>query len=581
MKRKNSKLFIRNFTLLFLLLFLLLACFSIYIYQNSKRILEEELTNYNLQNTEYLSNTFEQEIEEAKYLVSSLTINTKISALMSSPTSSFVSTYYLSDITDILQSVCYSNQAVETIYIYCESNNRIYRPESSHVVDYAWIDHLDPDENGISIFPYALYEQFPYVICIAKETEFNGMRSVICCMLNLASMASLNELTTSKIQHFFVVSDEDYIIYRDRQRGAREPLSVSRYLSHYDSEAHTPVIYTDESVPYAFSQLRSAEYPWTYALCTQLTDYTSRLSSSRAAALALGFFSILLSVLLAFFISNRSLKPIISIRRLLDTPQYFSEKGVNNTEEITYIAKKIISYIQTNQQLAKELDNQISLLVETRKQNLQLQINPHFLFNTLNILYMQAVDSLGYEHTLPEMTQNLGALLRYSLEPSYMTTFQTELHYTNIYLELLVRRYGEDISIIQDIGPDVSDAKGPRLFLQPIIENSVFHGFARQHHKECVLSISCRTKESAAHQGSSKKLVLSIADNGSGMDGETLRQLQACINDRDFPDDDGRHIGLRNVSQRLNLFFADDAQITVTSTRNIGTTFIITLPYIT
>ena len=412
--------------------------------------------------------------------------------------------------------------------------------------------------------------------------EYNGERSVICCMLNLANMASLDELSTSENQHFFIISDDEYIIYRYHQRDAKESIEVSEYLSRYNSsDVQSSVIYTNSEVPYSFSQLHSEDYPWNYVLCTQLLEYTSRLSSSRAIALTLGFLSILVSVLLAVLFANHSLKPIISIRQLLDKPDFFSEKGVNNSEEITYIAKKIISYVQTNQQLADELDTQINLLSETRKQNLQLQINPHFLFNTLNIMYMQAVDSLGYEHTLPNMTQNLSSLLRFTLEPTYMTIFETELYYTNIYLDILVQRYGENISIVQNISPQILDAKVPRLFLQPIIENAVFHGFAKQYDKECVLTISCHLKEQHSDEVGPKKLFLTIADNGHGMEKNTLEQLQNMINSKNFIINDSKHIGLKNVLQRLNLFFADDAQITITSTKNVGTTFTIILPYIT
>ena len=581
MNRKTNKLFMKNFILLFSLIFMLLALFAFYVYHNSKQILTEELVNYNLQNTEYLSNTFEQEIEDAKHLVSALAINSKISSLMSSPSSPFVLTYYLSDITDMLQSLCYSNKAIETIYIYCESTNEIHRPSFSNEPDDSWIDYLNPDENGFSIFPYTLYGRFPYVICIAKEIEYDGMRSVICCMLNLSNIASLEELSTNENQHFLLVSADEYIIYQINQRDANAPLDASPYLSHYEpSDKQASVLYTENDVPYAFSQLSSVNYPWTYVLCTQLTEYTSRLSVSRAIASALIALSIIISALLALFFSNRALKPIISIKQLLDTPKPFSNNTENSSDEIAYIAKKIISFMQTNQQLAEELDVQVHLLTETRKQNLQLQINPHFLFNTLNLMYMQACDSLGYEHTLPAMIQNLSSLLRYALEPSYMTTFETELHYINVYLDILKKRYGEDITIVQHISPEILDAKVPRLFFQPIIENAVFHGFAKQYEKNCILTISCQPKFEGASDSTPSKLVVTISDNGLGMKQEILKQLQDVVCLKTFNTNDSKHIGLKNVVQRLNLFFADNAQINITSLPNEGTVFTITLPYI-
>ena len=585
MKLKSNKKFLRNFILLFLIIVTVFSAFAIYTYHNSKKIIGEELTNSSIQNLESMTEYVDQFITDTKYMISTLVISDTVRFLLSSPASDFVAANYQRRVQEQLMTLEYSNKAIEAIYLYSEYTNQIYDCNQISIADSFrdpyWLDALCPDDNGISVFPYAMQNIYPYTICVAKEFDINGNRSVICFLLNLSKLPVLNKLGND-YQEFFIVSDDDNVIYHKNQAELKEPITEFEYLLNYDPAAMLKTaIYKNSTAPYSLSQLHSQEYSWSYVLYTPLQDYVSRLSSARAIAVSICFVFIILFAFMTIFFIMETLKPIRSLRKLLDNPELLHNSETVPSSDIEYIAGKITQYVQTNRQLATELDKRLNLLMDAQKQSLQLQINPHFLFNTLSMIYIQAVDSFGFEHPLPEIIQNLCTLLRFSLEPGYMVSLQTELHYSDIYLQILNERYERKLVIQKEIDINVLSAKVPRLFIQPIIENAVFHGFSKSREAECILSLRCKLEEIRLPDNSIKKLViLEVSDNGIGMDEETLVQLNNMLAEKN-PSNSGKNIGLVNVMQRLNLLYADEASIEVRSAPLAGSSFIFTFPFIT
>ena len=158
-----------------------------------------------------------------------------------------------------------------------------------------------------------------------------------------------------------------------------------------------------------------------------------------------------------------------------------------------------------------------------------------------------------------------------------MVTLKEELSYTDIYLYVLNKRYSKKLIIKTDIQESTLGAKVPRLILQPLIENAIFHAFSHRQHLECILTIGCYLQENLSETGQ-QYLTLTIKDNGVGLDNKTIVQLISSM--KENPTVSSKKIGLRNVYQRLMLSYADDASIEINSTPNVGTCFTITIPFI-
>ncbi len=153
---------------------------------------------------------------------------------------------------------------------------------------------------------------------------------------------------------------------------------------------------------------------------------------------------------------------------------------------------------------ASELEKR---LVQARLQTLQMQLNPHFLFNTLN-----AISTLVHKNpdAADRMIVRLSDLLRYTLESSNAqeVTLKQELSFLEQYLDIVQTRFGDRLQVKQDIEPAVLDAKIPNLLLQPLVENAVRHGIEPKAGKG-IIQISARRQH--------EQLELEVRDNGAGL----------------------------------------------------------------
>ena len=295
----------------------------------------------------------------------------------------------------------------------------------------------------------------------------------------------------------------------------------------------------------------------------------SMLSSSRALLSALLFALFCAILLIAFLFSLRSVKPIRNLLALLQNPQNTLSRDLYNDREICYIADQITSYIQQNQMLSDELTARLSLLNETKLLALQSQINPHFLFNTLNTIHIQESEALGYDHKIPKITLSLSRLLRYAIESTDLVSLETELNFTKMYVSILQERYGGKLNVIYDIRPDALKARVPKLFVQPIIENAIFHGLAENMDEHSTLTLFCRQEDSLC--------AVTVSDNGAGMSADTLARLRAALSDASPMKGS---IGLKNTVTRMNLLYGESFSISIDSTPDHGSTFTLRFPFI-
>ena len=210
-------------------------------------------------------------------------------------------------------------------------------------------------------------------------------------------------------------------------------------------------------------------------------------------------------------------------------------------KEIQYISEHIVSYAQRNQELSDELTKRLNLLNDTKMLALQSQINPHFLFNTINMIYLYECDELGYQHKIPLLTLKLSRILKYAFQSTDLVSLSTELDFVKTYLALMQERYNNLFQVIYDVNPDLLSIEVPKLFIQPLIENSIFHGLAKCQKKDAALTIRiCKasdrkicgkeamntdTNTEFKEISKEEKCMIVVEDNGIGIDAITLENF--------------------------------------------------------
>jgi two-component system, LytTR family, sensor kinase len=207
-----------------------------------------------------------------------------------------------------------------------------------------------------------------------------------------------------------------------------------------------------------------------------------------------------------------------------------------------------------------KLEEQERLLLQSRMEALQNQINPHFLFNTLN-----SVSSLVRfdPDTARELIIKLATILRRLLNSSdAFVPLREEAEFIDNYLDIEVVRFGRDkLRVVKELDPESLEVMVPAMLLQPLVENSIKHGLASKVEGG---SIYLRSRLSTQH------LIVEVEDDGVGMGAAQLIEKPDGLG--------GTGIGMANVAERLKVLYGDTAKMTIDSHGGSGTLVRLRLP---
>lgn len=229
--------------------------------------------------------------------------------------------------------------------------------------------------------------------------------------------------------------------------------------------------------------------------------------------------------------------------------------------------------IWNNARIEMKLEEQERLLLEARLDALQSQINPHFLFNTLN-----SISSLVRfdPDQARELIVKLSKILRRQLgKHGDFVALRDEIEFIDDYLDIEVVRFGRDkLRISKDLDPETLDMVVPIMLLQPLVENSVKHGLAPKVDGGSIIL------RSRAQDG---KLVIQVEDDGVGMSTTSSRRQPQNRRETAAPADamnSGTGIGMMNVAERLHVLFGDAGRMMVQSRDSQGTLVIVEMPVV-
>lgn len=228
------------------------------------------------------------------------------------------------------------------------------------------------------------------------------------------------------------------------------------------------------------------------------------------------------------------------------------QKELTITKEKAELEKRLLE--TENENLKKD-----ELLAQSELKMLQNQINPHFLFNTLNMTYKLALSEHAYKCS--EMIAQTSALLRYGLDKqNKMSDLQSEIKAVEHYIAIQEQRLGDRVRFEILLDHNLPNITIPGMIFQPIIENSLKHGLKDcEEHGEIILSI--RYVED--------QVWIQISDNGEGIEEERCEQMMLT----GFHEERGDHLGLYNIVKRLEMFYQDHVDISIESALGCGFSF--------
>ena len=415
-----------------------------------------------------------------------------------------------------------------------------------------------------------------YIALKRDVYESGKLRSRVgSCMFVILSEAFTGKLQTSdnSCREIFVLNQEGRVIAcnSDGLLGEMLPGAYQAYLDP-DSDALRQV---QDSKYIAVSQsISSAE--WT-VLCVEAKETVfSELTSIKLTTYLL-LFSMLLVVSVVYMIQEIGLTSalkrfIVHINaisegrqvgalRLHDTAEFYqlAEAFNHMMMQLSELNEKNLAYHEKI--LLQDLENKQSQLLA-----LQSQINPHFLYNTLECI--NSAGAVCGSREVEEMTTALASIFRYAIKGESTVTLREELESLQDYLTIQQIRFPHMFTVHYDIPGELYGLQMLKLLLQPVVENCIAHGFRNSKRP-------CRIHMKAALV--CDKLLITIRDNGSGIPSQTLRRL------RDELEHQARQassIGLINIQRRIRLYYGDAYTVEVSSVEGSGTTVTLVLPII-
>jgi two-component system sensor histidine kinase YesM len=376
----------------------------------------------------------------------------------------------------------------------------------------------------------------------------------------------LDESALPPEQIFLIADDANHIMFSNQKTAGRH----GTWLNQCDAKTRQSFVQKLDGVAYAVSRVYSEKYHLQYIAMIPLKALYKVPAKLQAFTVWLLLISFFLGLILTYRLTKKNYQRVQAIINLIES----AEKGLPLPElpatvqdEYSFITNNILKTFIEQKYLQVQLSERKYRLRVMELLALQAQINPHFLFNTLETIKWKVFQFTNRPSPATTMLENLAAILHYSLEsPDRQVTVTEEIANTRNYLEIQKIRYSNKFGVIWEYDEAINRLPIVRLILQPLLENCIYHGIKEKNGKSMI-------KIKIRRQGSVLKI--SVIDNGLGIPQERLALIREHLRS-EHQERDG--IGLYNTNKRLILTYGKTAAIHIRSKFGFGTVVYFRIP---
>lgn len=415
-------------------------------------------------------------------------------------------------------------------------------------------------------------------IQFSKKT---GFCSVIVNMEKIQELVENTELTPNSA--LYILNSRNEVIASNH---AKFHGNFFKDILSVDSQSLTNGVKIEingEDVIVQAKGLRQAD-DWRIVSIIPVHELTTDMNAIKNISIIAGIGIIVSMLILGYFFFNNLTRPVMGLvsdmKKIGKRDRGFRVK-VRSTNEVGVLAYDINSMIDKMEEMTSDVVNTQARLYEaelSKKQAefsaLQSQINPHFLYNTLN-----CISSIGLEYGSKEialMTSSMSKIFRYSIEKSDLVFISEEIQCIRAYLNIISIRYENKFAMEVNVDEKLLEMKTPKMILQPIVENSVYHGLESMD-AGGQLCVSGQIDENG-------DVCFQISDTGKGLDTNELENMKAKLSmayaERVQNSLEGKSIGLSNINNRIKLLFGEAYGVEIESQLGKGTTVIVKIPAI-
>lgn len=405
---------------------------------------------------------------------------------------------------------------------------------------------------------------------IRSENSFSTVLSVLRTDIPesvIRDIVSKSNLTSTGVSYIIDNSGE-IITYS----GDKELLNDSIIRKTSEDEILTENTwnsFTSDSMRYVTLYKNVNNTNWKHIIVIPYSEIQTPGSSIRNYMFVLMLIIGVISYVLAYYISNSSTRKIRILAQNMckvrngDFTTYLDENG---NDEISQLTKNFNFMVQEMSKLIHERVKEGQKIKSLELKSLQAQINPHFLYNSLDMINWSA--NMNGITEIETMVQSLSRFYKLGLSKGReVITIKDEIEHVKAFVTIQNLRYENCINFELKIDEDILNYSTLKIILQPIVENSIVHGILRRKDRRGKICIYGKLSD--------EKIIISIQDDGEGMSEETVNNIMTS--------DSGDQIhgyGIKNINERIKLHYGDEYGLEYHSELDKGTTVIITIPAI-
>lgn len=569
---KFNSIFLRTFLFITALTVIPFIVLSIMFYSNTLKNIREEITLENSYIFDNSVNIIDRTLMEVDTLSSSLVSNesTQLYTINNVSTDSFKTISRLAKTLPIIY------RYIDSIYIYSEPTDTVIMDNNSiplsDLSDTDWISayHTVTSPKG-TIIPRSKNNVYPQLITIIKPIYVADEKKGAIIM-NINAQSIYNSMLYQQYKDgrlfFLVNADNKIIISSELSYFNTYPDNIGLNTLTIESNPKNSV-YEINDKNYVVLSGDSTISDYKYISAYPLELYKHKLSTMKLQIIGILLLLMIIIFILAYVASVRSYSPLNEIISFLDNSQPPADSiEEEDKNELMYIINSIQTHINDKTKMAEILEERMKLLRKSQYDMLQTQINPHFLYNTLETINWMAYNMSNSENPVSKSLINLASFFRNTLTSGYFVSIENEIKYTKEYVNILALRYGDLFDIEWDIDESILSYTIIKICLQPIIENAVYHGIKQKNDKGLIkIKGLC----------DDNNIILIVSDDGIGIEKDALDELNKTLSETSFTNEKS-HIGLSNVNQRIKIIFGDSYGIHVESTVGVGTDVYVTIP---
>ncbi|AEY64631.1 sensor histidine kinase [Clostridium sp. BNL1100] len=559
----------------FIIIIIPITVLGIISFVKSSQILQQKLAISNMNTVKQIGNNIEFIVENigdtSLYLIQNEDVREFLKLRSDEPTE-IITKKKIKIETDLMQLLA-SKSFVNSIYIKGFNNFELNTAGTRNEIDSTTIDKVS------GLRGKSMWYINKVVNYNDKSTNVFSMIRIINDVANVSSKLAILKINIEenaffniykdkiigKGDNFFIIDNEGIVISATNKSKIGQKFENNDFGINSLDSMEDYFNYSRNGINYLVTYYTIDSLGWKVVNMVPMQELLKENIRTQSAILSAMIISFSVCVIIAILFSKgilRRLKKLYKMMGRLENEDFDVYVEPQGNDEITLLSRNFNKMSTTLKELIQKVYTVQIKQKEAELRALQAQINPHFLYNTLDNIYWMGRMEKAYETCT--LVEALSKLFRLSLNSgNETTTVKREIEHVKNYIVIQQSRYKDMIKFSLHVDPEVLECVTLKLVLQPLIENSIVHGIEKKG-ESGEIDITVRQEDN--------KLVFIISDNGYGVNLEEIQQLL------DKTTENNKGLAIKNVNDRIRLYYGDKYGLEFFN-RVCGTTAVITQPY--